>query len=391
MFQNFTSKCWMDKRLEIAPWKVELVQLYFSKESPGTSVQVVKNKNLEGREKSNCADFCPPPSPQGDSPKSLSKMNGQAGYPDDQLNSSPLPRLKISRPKLISKMKMTQSEDQNDVSRLKPVQVQSRPQITIDKRKFPIKKIVQDKKDQGSNCVSVVLRSSSYSPAMKLSETIRVVEDLSSKYPVKYEGKSENSRRSAARLDFCFHSAKNAGFFFKEVNALVRSGTIQKKIAVIQYAEKSLGRFGLIFLLLSVHIILFPGYQYPPVLTEKDLLTVQSPDYCANIFKTSVEDIFVFMNSDREITYVFRNVTDVNLFLFEVTGKTDLRTLGTLKENSKNLVLDPQDGYFVLNSTTDKPLALEKAGFKYHFEISTKNALHGSELKELKFVEKSEM
>ena len=92
--ENFTSERWMDKRLVIAPWKVELVQRYFSAESAGTRVKVVKNMNLDGREKSNC-----PPPPQ----MSISKMTSQSGNQEDQ-GTSPLPRVQISysRPKISS-------------------------------------------------------------------------------------------------------------------------------------------------------------------------------------------------------------------------------------------------------------------------------------------------
>ena len=144
---------------------------------------------------------------------------------------------------------------------------------------------------------------------------------------------------------------------------------------------------GLIFLLFSVVDILSAGYQYSPVLTEKDLLTVQSPEYCANIFKTSLEDISVFINSSREVTYVFRTVTDVNVFLFEVTANKEQRTLGKLKENSKNLVLEPQHGYFLLQARTDNLLALDQAGDKYQFKISANN----SKFLQLKFENKLEM
>ena len=51
----------------------------------------------------------------------------------------------------------------------------------------------------------------------------------------------------------------------------------------------------------------------------------------------------------------------MNVFLFEVTGNKELRTLGKLKENSKNLVLEPQQGYFVLKASSDKLLALDEA------------------------------
>ena len=204
----------MDKRLVIPPWKVELVQRYFSKdkESPGR------------KEKSSSADVSPPP--RGDQSKSTSPA-----------------RLRICRPKLSSKMKKPQGEGKDDVSssRSKPDSVHSRPKIILDKRKFPVKLMVED---QGLNCVSVLLKPVA-GKGLKLSERIRVLKDLSCKYPVKYVGKSQNMNRASARLDFCFQSAADARLFFGKVNNLVRA---QQKISVILLAEQSLGRFGLIFL-----------------------------------------------------------------------------------------------------------------------------------------------
>ena len=134
-------------------------------------------------------------------------------------------------------------------------------------------------------------------------------------------------------------------------------------------------------------MIVSAGYQYPPVLTERELLTLQSPDYCSNIFKNSVDDISVFTSSSKQVCYSFKTVADVNAFLFEVTGRKELRTLGELKENSKNLVLEPRQGHFVLNTSTANLQALETAGEKYRFKISSNN----SQLVELKFKDKSEM
>ena len=126
------------------------------------------------------------------------------------------------------------------------------------------------------------------------------------------------------------------------------------------------------------------GYQYPPVLTERDLLNVQTPNYCANIFKNSVEDILVFVNSSQQVCYSFKTVADVNAFLFEVTSQKKLRTLGNLKENSKNLVLQPREGYFVLKASVDNSLAEEK----HQSQFSSAN---NSKLEELKFEDKLEM
>ena len=270
--EESTPKCWMDKRLVIKPWKVELVQRYFT--NPRSQVPVVK---LERKERSNGADVNPP---LGDPPKAAPLMHGvqdQEGISSSSsTTSSPVSSVSISRPQLISKMKKPQGKDDVSSSRSKPVQVQSRPRVVLDKRQIPNKKTVQDEKDQGRNCVSVVLKSgrghsvvrkSSHGQcfvgtpadvaAPLLHERIRVVENLSSKYPVKYEHKNENPKRGTARLDFCFHSAKNARLFFGDVNDLNRSGelTLKHNISVLMFSEESLGRFGLIFLLLSVDLI----------------------------------------------------------------------------------------------------------------------------------------
>ena len=77
----------------------------------------------------------------------------------------------------------------------------------------------------------------------------------------------------------------------------------------------------------------------------------------------------------------------MNVFLFEVTGNKEQSTLGELKKSSQNLLLQPQQGYFLLKAGTDNPLALARAGEKYQFEIASNN----SQLAELKFEGKSEM
>ena len=133
--------------------------------------------------------------------------------------------------------------------------------------------------------------------------------------------------------------------------------------------------------------MLSAGYQHPPVLTEKDLLTLQSPDYNSNIFKNSVENISVIINKSGAVSYVFKTVTDANVFLFEVAYDKELRTLGKLKESSKNLALDPKQGQFVLTGSAEDPKELDRVGAKHKFKISTKK----SQQVELKFEKKSNM
>ena len=98
--EESTPKCWMDKRLVIKPWKVELVQRYFT--NPRSQVPVIK---LERKERSNGADVIPP---LGDPPKAAPLMHGvqdQEGISSSSsTTSSPLSSVSISRPQLISKM-----------------------------------------------------------------------------------------------------------------------------------------------------------------------------------------------------------------------------------------------------------------------------------------------
>ena len=121
-----------------------------------------------------------------------------------------------------------------------------------------------------------------------------------------------------------------------------------------------------------------PGYQYLPVLSEKELLTVQSPIYSRNIFKTTVKDIVVDSNNSVEVSLVFRTVADVNTFLFEVGNSKGLRTLGELKENTRDLILKPRQGQFVLFSEDD-PGLLDGLREKFEFELMDSDG--GSALK----------
>ena len=217
----------MDNRLVIPPWKVELVQRYFRKDK----------ESLLRKDESISMVISEP---------------GVQGFRNPDIEG-----LLKCRPKLTSKMKKPQGEGKDDVSssRSKPFPVQSCPKIILDRRKFP-RINVQSGKDQGKTCVSVILKlKSSQISAMrpKLDERIRSLKKLSSKYPVKYVGKSENSRQAEARLDFCFQSAGDARHFFWKVNNLFKAGAYHK-IYAIMFDEESLGRIGLIFLLFSIVI-----------------------------------------------------------------------------------------------------------------------------------------
>ena len=223
----------MDVRLLIEPWKMELVERHFKDLTVSKEPSPLCETEVSGFHGSKSCLSCP------------------------LISTFSSPVVRICRPKLISKLKNSLWEEEDDVtcSSPEPDFKLFRPKIIKDERKFPIKRIVQDEKDQGRNCVSVILKSRSSTLAakisMKLSERIRVVEELSSKYPVKYDGKSENSKRTEARLDFCFHSAIDARHFFGKVNDLLRGGGRQM-VSVIMYAEESLGRFASVCSLLSI-------------------------------------------------------------------------------------------------------------------------------------------
>ena len=128
------------------------------------------------------------------------------------------------------------------------------------------------------------------------------------------------------------------------------------------------------------------GHQYLPVLKEKELLTVQSPEYCRNIFKNSGRDIKVDIDSSNEVSFVFDSVVEVNAFLFEVSNTRGQRTLGELKKNCKNLTLKPQEGVFILHAS-DEDRVLESSTETFQF---VKSAHPGGGL-ELKFEDKHEM
>jgi len=359
----------MEQRFFVDSWKVELVKSYFIKSSekkaeslfsdtPVNNSAVSPKPRVEGPPQfSDTVKDLKMKSPgevligqekEGDiligQKKEGEILIGQEKEGEILPSSCPRPPpFRVCRPKLYSKVTKQISE----------------------KRKFPIQQMDHDEKDQGRNCVSVILKSSSSSPSSSKAEVSRRVlrvEELSAKYKVKYQSKSSQ------RVDFCFKSPTEARNFFRKVNDLSREKDSPKLMSVIMYSEESL------------------GYQFHPVLTEKELLTVQSPNYISNIFKTSVKDIEVDINSSSEVSFIFRTVADVNAFLFEVSNKKGQRTLGELKVNTKNLVLKPQQGYFILNAR-DESCELEY--FKGNLTVEMSGDSNGDT--KLKFQDKLEM
>ena len=150
------------------------------------------------------------------------------------------------------------------------------------------------------------------------------------------------------RLDYCFHQPEEARQFYNSV----------LNLEPVVFASR---KFGCCFLISEAGL----GYQHRPVLSEQDLLAIQTPWVCNNIFRTSIP-IKVVLEGDM-VAYNFKTVTDVNKFLFNKTiGNTS--SLGLLRSNviPKKCILK-EDGFFRLYSAdTDISVRL---GRKAKFQI----------------------
>merc|ERR1719470_767923 len=202
--------------------------------------------------------------------------------------------------------------------------------------------------DQGSTSVSVILKSSRLDPkAARLNAVAkrqRQVEQLVSKYRLKFSHKS--SPGVQVRLDYCFHQPGDARQFYKSVTSLVQSQPPPRLLSCILMAEADL------------------GYQHQPVLTEYDLLAIQSPEYCRNLFRTSI--LIKVVQEDGVVVYQFKTVTDVNRFLYNKSSSVLTRSLGLLRRNVVPKRLIPDDeGYFRLFSSENK--ISEKLSKKHKF------------------------
>jgi len=161
------------------------------------------------------------------------------------------------------------------------------------------------------------------------------------------------------RLDYCFHLPEHARKFFKAVHKLTDSlHSIPKMVTCILLSEEEL------------------GYQHEPVLTENDLLAIQSPEYCRNIFRTSVV-MRVKMKEDT-VVYEFRNVTDVNRFLYNKSSSVKTRSLGLLRKNVVPKVIEMDKGFYRLYSAG--PKIPDIIGEKHRFKVNGPYLLFSSKL-----------
>ena len=111
------------------------------------------------------------------------------------------------------------------------------------------------------------------------------------------------------RLDAIFLTSSNARGAFKAVHGHMRSRTSPSRAACCLVEEEDL------------------GYNLAPVLTESQLLRLQSAKLCMNVFLTFLP-IKVVSNSEGEIEYHFNSVADVNMFLFRTQASKDERSKG---------------------------------------------------------------
>ena len=131
---------------------------------------------------------------------------------------------------------------------------------------------------------------------------------------------------------------------------------------------------------------MFTGYQFAPVLTEQELLTLHSPEIFQNVFKTSIQ-VTVANDENGDVKFIFKNVIEVNDFISNACNHSKAQTLGELKFNVRKYKLKPdEDKKFNLQSK-DPEAMLEQYSNKHNFRV--KNDRVG--LRTLSFQEKIDM
>jgi len=238
--------------------------------------------------------------------------------------------------------------------------------------------------DRSKTCVSVILRSRRKSDRTTrlnmIREYQREVEKLVSQYSLKFCHRSSPGMQ--VRIDCGFLHSDQAREFSRLVKNLSQSNTSFTPVYCLLISEEEL------------------GYHHEPVLTEHDLLAIQSPELCWNIFRTSVL-INVKMKNDV-VVYEFRNVSDVNKFLSDKTSSRNTMSLGLLRKNvvPKMITTDNKGFYRLIGDgskicgntgkrhgfTVDGPFLLFRNKRKMFAFLVSKDA---SELEHLQFYEEN--
>ena len=164
---------------------------------------------------------------------------------------------------------------------------------------------------------------------------------------------SDNYRSNIlqVRLDAIYASSSMARAAFKAIHDQMRSRTAPSLAACCMVEEEDL------------------GYDLVPVLTESQLLRLQSAKVSMNVFLTFLP-IKVVSNHDGEIEYHFKSVADVNLFLFRTQAARDVKSKGkglgylVRKDTEMNVVLVADTDNFYKLVTEHKNLPEEVLKFR---------------------------
>ena len=123
----------------------------------------------------------------------------------------------------------------------------ARPKLVKNKCQFPIKTVkVLDERDQGRNCVIVVIKSRNNDSTLVRQRTVskrsRKVENLVSKFELKYEAKYSSDIRAV--YNFCFVSPLKARKFFADVNDVIKNDLDGPNSAsIFMCDEEMLGKY----------------------------------------------------------------------------------------------------------------------------------------------------
>ena len=123
----------------------------------------------------------------------------------------------------------------------------TRPKLVKNKCQFPIKIVkVLDDRDQGRNCVFVVIKSRSGDSRLVRQRTVsrrsRKVENLVAKFELKYEAKFISDVRAV--YNFCFVSPLKARKFFADVNDVIKNdGYGPNSVCIFLCDEEMLGKY----------------------------------------------------------------------------------------------------------------------------------------------------
>ena len=247
-----------------------------------------------------------------------------------------------------------------------------RPKLIRNKCQFPVSLESLGGKndhDQGRNCVVVIFKSKTTDSPMERERTVlnnrKEVDKLLKKYKLKYDFSYSSQFRAVYNL--CFHSPTETRKLVRDLSDISAKISGPKALHNFLCHEEMLGMISF-HLSASVNVLFIPGYQHIPVLTEQEMLTLHSPEYVDNVLSTT-HDVKVVTGDNDEITFVFKTVIELNVFIFDKCSKETAKTLGELKANAKPLKLvSDEDGFYRVTSKSPRS-QLEPFTEKYRFEL----------------------